>query len=247
MGNRLEGKNAIVTAAGQGIGKATAITFHNEGAKVTATDINNETLADLNKEYPNISVKKLDSTNNGEIKSFVNDIDKIDILFNAVGFVHHGTILDCEEKDWDFSFNTNIKSMYFMCKTVLPKMLEKDGGSIINVASVASSIKGLPNRFVYGSSKAAIIGLTKSIASDFVKQKIRCNAIAPGTVFTPSWEDRVKQSPDPVKAKKDFIARQPMGRLGTAQEIADFAIYLASDESTFTTGNTFSVDGGMTI
>ena len=165
MGNRLEGKNAIVTAAGQGIGKATAITFHNEGAKVTATDINNETLADLNKEYPNISVKKLDSTNNGDIKSFVNDIDKIDILFNAVGFVHHGTILDCEEKDWDFSFNTNIKSMYFMCKTVLPKMLEKDGGSIINVASVASSIKGLPNRFVYGASKAAIIGLTKSIAS----------------------------------------------------------------------------------
>jgi len=247
MGNRLEGKNAIVTAAGQGIGKATAITFHNEGAKVTATDINNETLADLNKEYPNISVKKLDSTNNGEIKSFVNDVDKIDILFNAVGFVHHGTILDCEEKDWDFSFNTNIKSMYFMCKAVLPKMLEKDGGSIINVASVASSIKGLPNRFVYGASKAAIIGLTKSIASDFVKQKIRCNAIAPGTVFTPSWEDRVKQSSDPVKAKKDFIARQPMGRLGTAQEIADFAIYLASDESTFTTGNTFSVDGGMTI
>ena len=247
MGNRLEGKNAIVTAAGQGIGKATAITFHNEGAKVTATDINNETLADLNKEYPNISVKKLDSTNNGDIKSFVNDIDKIDILFNAVGFVHHGTILDCEEKDWDFSFNTNIKSMYFMCKTVLPKMLEKDGGSIINVASVASSIKGLPNRFVYGASKAAIIGLTKSIASDFVKEKIRCNAIAPGTVFTPSWEDRVKQSSDPVKAKKDFIARQPMGRLGTAQEIADFAIYLASDESTFTTGNTFSVDGGMTI
>jgi len=247
MSNRLEGKNAIVTAAGQGIGKATAITFHNEGAKVTATDINNETLADLNKEYPNILVKKLDSTNNGDIKSFVNDIDKIDILFNAVGFVHHGTILDCEEKDWDFSFNTNIKSMYFMCKTVLPKMLEKDGGSIINVASVASSIKGLPNRFVYGASKAAIIGLTKSIASDFVKQKIRCNAIAPGTVFTPSWEDRVKQSSDPVKAKKDFIARQPMGRLGTAQEIADFAIYLASDESTFTTGNTFSVDGGMTI
>ena len=247
MGNRLEGKNAIVTAAGQGIGKATAITFHNEGAKVTATDINNETLANLNKEYPDIKVKNLDSTDNAAIKNFINEINEIDILFNAVGFVHHGTILDCEEKDWDLSFNTNIKSMYFMCKAVLPKMLEKDGGSIINVASVASSIKGLPNRFVYGASKAAIIGLTKSIASDFVKQKIRCNAIAPGTVFTPSWEDRVKQSPDPVKAKKDFIARQPMGRLGTAQEIADFAIYLASDESTFTTGNTFSVDGGMTI
>tara|TARA_Y100000590_G_scaffold217703_1_gene246500 strand:- start:258 stop:1001 length:744 start_codon:yes stop_codon:yes gene_type:complete len=247
MGKRLEGKNVIVTAAGQGIGKATAITFHNEGANVTATDINDKTLADLSKEYPKIKVQNLDSTNNNAINNFVKEINNIDVLFNAVGFVHHGTILDCEEKDWDFSFNTNIKSMYFMCKAVLPKMLEKNGGSIINVASVASSIKGLPNRFVYGASKAAIIGLTKSIASDFVKQKIRCNAIAPGTVFTPSWEDRVKQSPDPVKAKKDFIARQPMERLGTAQEIADFAIYLASDESTFTTGNTFSVDGGMTI
>ena len=247
MGKRLEGKNAIVTAAGQGIGKATAITFHNEGANVFATDINEKTLKSLKEQFPKIDVFKLDSTNKEDVDSYCSHMNNIDILFNAVGFVHHGTILDCEEKDWDFSFNTNIKSMYFMCKTVLPKMLEKDGGSIINVASVASSIKGLPNRFVYGASKADIIGLTKSIASDFVKQKIRCNAIAPGTVFTPSWEDRVKQSPDPVKAKKDFIARQPMGRLGTAQEIADFAIYLASDESTFTTGNTFSVDGGMTI
>ena len=244
---RLEGKEVIITAAGQGIGKATAITFHNEGANVTATDINEKTLSDLNKEYPNIKVNKLDSTKNDDVRSFINSFNNIDVLFNAVGFVHHGTILECDEKDWDFSFDTNIKSMYFMCKAALPTMIKNNGGSIINVASVASSIKGLPNRFVYGASKAAIIGLTKSIASDFVKQKIRCNAIAPGTVFTPSWEDRVKQSPDPVKAKKDFIARQPMGRLGTAQEIADFAIYLASDESTFTTGNTFSVDGGMTI
>tara|TARA_B100001758_G_scaffold133463_1_gene114872 strand:- start:82 stop:822 length:741 start_codon:yes stop_codon:yes gene_type:complete len=244
---RLEGKEVIITAAGQGIGKATAITFHNEGANVTATDINEKTLSDLNKEYPKIKVNKLDSTKNDDVKSFINSFTNIDVLFNAVGFVHHGTILECDEKDWDFSFDTNIKSMYFMCKAALPTMIKNNGGSIINVASVASSIKGLPNRFVYGASKAAIIGLTKSIASDFVKQKIRCNAIAPGTVFTPSWEDRVKQSPDPVKAKKDFIARQPMGRLGTAQEIADFAIYLASDESTFTTGNTFSVDGGMTI
>ena len=244
---RLEGKEVIITAAGQGIGKATAITFHNEGANVTATDINEKTLSDLNKEYPKIKVNKLDSTKNDDVKSFINSFTNIDVLFNAVGFVHHGTILECNEKDWDFSFDTNIKSMYFMCKAALPIMIKNNGGSIINVASVASSIKGLPNRFVYGASKAAIIGLTKSIASDFVKQKIRCNAIAPGTVFTPSWEDRVKQSPDPVKAKKDFIARQPMGRLGTAQEIADFAIYLASDESTFTTGNTFSVDGGMTI
>ena len=244
---RLEGKEVIITAAGQGIGKATAITFHNEGANVTATDINEKTLSDLSNEYPKIKVNKLDSTKNDDIKSFINSFTNIDVLFNAVGFVHHGTILECNEKDWDFSFDTNIKSMYFMCKVALPTMIKNNGGSIINVASVASSIKGLPNRFVYGASKAAIIGLTKSIASDFVKQKIRCNAIAPGTVFTPSWEDRVKQSPDPVKAKKDFIARQPMGRLGTAQEIADFAIYLASDESTFTTGNTFSVDGGMTI
>ena len=244
---RLKGKEVIITAAGQGIGKATAITFHNEGANVTATDINEKTLSDLSKEYPKIKVNKLDSTKNDDIKSFINSFSNIDVLFNAVGFVHHGTILDCEEKDWDFSFDTNIKSMYFMCKAALPTMIKNNGGSIINVASVASSIKGLPNRFVYGASKAAIIGLTKSIASDFVKQKIRCNAIAPGTVFTPSWEDRVRQSPDPVKAKKDFIARQPMERLGTAEEIADFAIYLASDESTFTTGNTFSVDGGMTI
>ena len=244
---RLEGKEVIITAAGQGIGKATAITFHKEGANETETDINEKTLSDLNKEYPKIKVNKLDSTKNDDVKSFINSFTNIDVLFNAVGFVHHGTILECNEKDWDFSFDTNIKSMYFMCKAALPTMIKNNGGSIINVASVASSIKGLPNRFVYGASKAAIIGLTKSIASDFVKQKIRCNAIAPGTVFTPSWEDRVKQSPDPVKAKKDFIARQPMGRLGTAQEIADFAIYLASDESTFTTGNTFSVDGGMTV
>ena len=247
MSNRLANKNIIVTAAGQGIGRATAIAFYNEGANVTATDLNEKTLKELNKEFPKINTHTLDSTDIGAIKTFAKSINKVDVLFNAVGFVHHGTILDCEEKDWDFSFNVNIKSMYFMCKAILPKMLDQNKGSIINIASIASSIKGLPNRFVYGASKAAIIGLTKSIAADFVKQNIRCNAIAPGTVFTPSWEDRVKQSKDPVQAKKDFIARQPMGRLGTAEEIALMAIYLASDESAFTTGNTFSVDGGMTI
>tara|TARA_Y100000766_G_scaffold96036_1_gene81943 strand:+ start:16 stop:759 length:744 start_codon:yes stop_codon:yes gene_type:complete len=247
MSGRLEGKKILVTAAGQGIGKATAIAFHKEGASVTATDLNDKTLADLNKEYPNIKVKTLDSTDNKAILEFVKTLDKVDVLFNAVGFVHHGTILDCEEKDWDFSFDVNIKSMYFMCKAILPLMVKQNGGSIINISSIASSLKGLPNRFVYGASKAAIIGLTKSIASDFVKQNIRCNSIAPGTVFSPSWQDRVNQSPDPVQAKKDFIARQPMGRLGTAEEIAAMAIYLAGDESTFTTGNTFSVDGGMTI
>jgi len=247
MNGRLESKNIIVTAAGQGIGKATAIAFYNEGANVTATDLNEKTLTDLNKEFPKIKVLTLDSTNNTAIKKFADSISKVDVLFNAVGFVHHGTILDCEEKDWDFSFNVNIKSMYFMIKSIIPKMLDQKKGSIINIASVASSLKGVPNRFVYGASKAAIIGLTKSIAADFVKQNIRCNAIAPGTVFTPSWEDRVKQSADPVKAKKDFIARQAMGRLGTAEEIASMAVYLAGDESSFTTGNTFSVDGGMTI
>ena len=247
MSGRLEGKKIVVTAAGQGIGKATAIAFHNEGAHVIATDLNEKTLADLNKEYPNIKVKTLDSTDNNAILEFVKTLDEVNVLFNAVGFVHHGTILDCEEKDWDFSFDVNIKSMYFMCKAILPLMVKQNGGSIINVSSIASSLKGLPNRFVYGASKAAIIGLTKSIASDFVKQNIRCNSIAPGTVFSPSWQDRVNQSPDPVQAKKDFIARQPMGRLGTAEEIAAMAIYLAGDESTFTTGNTFSVDGGMTI
>ena len=247
MSGRLEGKKILVTAAGQGIGKATAIAFHKEGAHVIATDLNDKTLADLNKEYPEIKVQKLDSTDNNAILEFTKSLDKVDVLFNAVGFVHHGTILDCEEKDWDFSFDVNIKSMYFMCRAILPLMIKQNGGSIINISSIASSLKGLPNRFVYGASKAAIIGLTKSIASDFVKQNIRCNAIAPGTVFSPSWQERVNQSPDPVQAKKDFIARQPMGRLGTAEEIASMAIYLAGDESTFTTGNTFSVDGGMTI
>ena len=247
MSGRLEGKKIVVTAAGQGIGKATAVTFQKEGASVTATDLNDKTLADLNKEYPNIKVNTLDSTDNSAILEFVKTLDKVDVLFNAVGFVHHGTILDCEEKDWDFSFDVNIKAMYFMCKAIIPLMVKQNGGSIINISSIASSLKGLPNRFVYGASKAAIIGLTKSIASDFVKQNIRCNSIAPGTVFSPSWQDRVNQSPDPVQAKKDFIARQPMGRLGTAEEIAAMAIYLAGDESTFTTGNTFSVDGGMTI
>ena len=247
MSGRLVNKNIIVTAAGQGIGKATAIAFHNEGANVIATDINDKTLADLNKEYPDIEVKKLDSTDNNSILEFVKNLDQVDVLFNAVGFVHHGTILECEEKDWDFSNIVNVKSMYFMSKAILPIMIKQNKGSIVNVSSCASSLKGFPNRFVYGTTKGAVIGLTKSIASDFVKNNIRCNSIAPGTVFSPSWQERVNQSPDPIQAKKDFIARQPMGRLGTAEEIAAIAIYLASDESTFTTGTTFSVDGGISI
>ena len=247
MSKRLENKNIMVTAAGQGIGRATAIAFQNEGANVIATDLNEKTLETLKKEYPKIKIYTLDSTDDDAIKVFAKTIEKIDVLFNAVGFVHHGTILDCQEKDWDFSFNVNVKSMYLMIKSMIPKMLEQNKGSIINVSSIASSIRGLPFRFVYGASKAAIIGLTKSIAADYVKQNIRCNAIAPGTVHTPSWEGRVSSSADPIQAKKDFIARQPMGRLGTPEEIAAIAVYLASDESSFATGNTFSVDGGMTI
>ena len=227
MSGRLANKNIIVTAAGQGIGKATAIALHNEGANVIATDINDKTLADLNKEYPDIEVKKLDSTDNNSILEFVKNLDQVDVLFNAVGFVHHGTILECEEKDWDFSNIVNVKSMYFMSKAILPIMIKQNKGSIVNVSSCASSLKGFPNRFVYGTTKGAVIGLTKSIASDFVKNNIRCNSIAPGTVFSPSWQERVNQSPDPIQAKKDFIARQPMGRLGTAEEIAAIAIYLS--------------------
>ena len=247
MSKRLENKNIVVTAAGQGIGRATAFVFHNEGANVIATDINDKTLETLNKEYPNIKVKNLDSTNKKAVEEFSASLDQVDVLFNAVGFVHHGTILECDEKDWDFSFNVNIKSMYFMTKSILPKMVKQNKGSIINVSSIASSLRGLPNRFVYGATKAAIVGLTKSIAADFIKNNIRCNAIAPGTVHTPSWEERVAAAPDPTKAKKDFIARQPMGRLATAEEIAALAVYLASDESDFITWVVHPIDGGMSI
>ena len=247
MSKRLKDKNIVVTAAGQGIGRATAIAFNNEGANVHATDINDQTLETLNKEYPNIKVKNLDSTNKKAVEEFSTSLDQVDVLFNAVGFVHHGTILECDEKDWDFSFNVNIKSMYFMTKSILPKMIKQNKGSIINISSIASSLRGLPNRFVYGTTKAAIIGFTKSIASDFIKNNIRCNAIAPGTVHTPSWEGRVQSANDPVQAKKDFIARQPMGRLGTPEEIASLSIYLASDESEFVTGITHAIDGGMSI
>ena len=244
---KLENKNIIVTAAGQGIGRATAIAYSKEGANVTATDINEKTLKSLNEEFPNIKVSILDSTKNDEIKVFFSKIDNVDVLFNAVGYVHHGTIMECVEKDWDFSFNVNVKSMYLMIKEILPKMIKHNKGNIINVSSIVSSLRGLPNRFVYGATKAAIVGLTKSIAADFIKSNIRCNAIAPGTVHTPSWEDRVAAAPDPVKAKKDFIARQPMGRLATAEEIAALAVYLASDESDFITGVVHPIDGGMSI
>ena len=247
MSKRLNNKNIVVTAAGQGIGKATAIAFCNEGANVYATDINNKTLEILNKDYPNIKIKKLDSTNKKAVEEFSASLKKVDVLFNAVGFVHHGSILECDEKDWDFSFNVNIKSMFFMIKSIIPIMIKQNKGNIINVSSIVSSLRGLPNRFVYGASKASIIGLTKSIAVDFIKNNIRCNAIAPGTVHTPSWEDRVKAFKDPEKAKKNFIDRQPMGRIATPEEVASLAVYLASDESDFVTGIAHPIDGGMSI
>ena len=242
MSQRLKNKNIIVTAAGQGIGKATAIAFCNEGANVIATDLNEKTLIDLNKEYPKIKVFTLDSTDYNAIKTFAKTIDKVDVLFNAVGFVHHGTILDCEEKDWDFSFNVNIKSMYFMIKSIIPKMLKVNSGNIINIASVASSIKGFPFRFVYGASKAAIIGLTKSIAADFVKQNIRCNAIAPGFVET-DMTHYLKEG----EAATAFLSKIPLGRFGKAEEIANTTLFLASDMSSYVTGQVISACGGLNI
>jgi NAD(P)-dependent dehydrogenase (short-subunit alcohol dehydrogenase family) len=245
---RLQNKSAIVTAAGQGIGRAIAVEFFKEGANVIATDINRDgKLELLQKEFPGIKVHTLDSTSKEAITYFSKSIKDVDILVNCVGFVHNGTILDCNEKDFDFSFNVNVKSMYLMIKEILPLMVKKKKGVIINMSSVVSSVKGVKDRFVYGSTKAAVIGLTKSLAIDFLKDNIRCFAIAPGTIHTPSWEDRVNASKDPKKAKEDFIQRQPMGRIGKPEEVASLAVYLASDESAFSTGGVYPVDGGMTI
>ncbi len=246
MAGRLAGKVAFITAAGQGIGRATALAFAREGAQVWATDVNAKLLADLEGKN-GIRTKALDVTDEAAIIKVAADIGQIDILFNCAGFVHHGTVLDCSNKDWDFAFNLNVRSMFWTSKAFLPGMLKKGGGSIINMSSIASSVKGLPNRFVYGATKAAVIGLTKSIAADYVKQGIRCNCIGPGTVDTPSLGDRINAFADPVQAKKDFIARQPMGRLGSVEDITGILVFLASDEAKFATGNMYSIDGGMTI
>ncbi|MCH8097993.1 MAG: SDR family oxidoreductase [Proteobacteria bacterium] len=247
MAGRLGGKRAVITAAGQGMGRATALAFAEEGAEVFATDIDEAAVNELARGRALITARRLDVTDAQAIQTFADEAGNIDVLFNCAGFVHHGTVLECAEADWDFSMDLNIKSMYRMIRAFLPGMLVAGGGSIINMSSVASSVKGVANRFVYGASKAAVIGLTKSIAADFVGQGIRCNALCPGTVLTPSWEGRVAAAEDPEKARRDFIARQPMGRLGTAEEIAGFCVYLASDVSAFATGQAFSIDGGMTI
>ena len=246
MKARLKNKRTLITAAGQGIGLATALAFANEGAEVVATDINPDTLNSLSNENPRIETRLLDVTKPEEIQQAAEETGPIDVLFNCAGFVHHGTILDCEENDWEFSFNLNVRSMYRMIRAFLPAMLEAGGGNIINMSSVVSSVMGLPNRFVYGASKAAVIGLTKSVAKDYIKQGIRCNAICPGTVESPSLQERIKaQGGNPEEVRTAFIARQPIGRIGAPEEIAAISIYLASDESAYTTGVAFSIDGGM--
>lgn len=246
MAGRLSGKVAFVTAAAQGIGRATALAFAREGAKVWATDVNEAKLAEL-KSKPGIEVRKLDVLNDAEIEKLAREIGAPNVIFNCAGFVHHGTILQCSDKDWEFSFNLNVRSHYVVIRAFLPKMLENGGGSIINVASVAGSIKGIPNRLVYGASKAAVVGLTKSVAIDYVKQGVRCNALCPGTVDTPSLGERINAFDDPAQARKDFIARQPMGRLAKAEELAELSVFLASDESVFMTGQAVIMDGGITI
>jgi 2-keto-3-deoxy-L-fuconate dehydrogenase len=245
---RLSSKTALVTAAGQGIGRATVEAFVREGARVIATDINEELLSALST-IPGCTTRRLDVTDAAAVEAIARDVGRVDVLFNCAGFVDGGTILDCDEKAWDFSFDLNVRAIYRMMKAFLPAMIEGGGGSIINMSSAASSIKGVPNRFVYGASKAAVIGMTKSVAADFVTRGIRCNAICPGTVESPSLRQRIEmqarssgQSIEAVEAA--FVARQPLGRVGKASEIAALAVYLASDESAFTTGTTQIIDGG---
>jgi 2-keto-3-deoxy-L-fuconate dehydrogenase len=242
----LEGKTALITAAGQGIGRASAEAFADAGALVIATDINETALTEL-EGYDGITTLKLDATKQEDIKRVLEEAGGLDVLFNCAGFVHVGNILESTEEDWDFAFELNAKAMYRLCKAVLPGMLEQGKGSIINMSSVASSLKGVPNRFVYCASKAAVIGMTKAIAADYVTQGIRCNAICPGTVDSPSLHDRLRATGDYELARKQFIARQPMGRVGAAEEIAALAVYLASDASGFTTGQTHIIDGGWAL
>jgi 2-keto-3-deoxy-L-fuconate dehydrogenase len=249
MSARLAGKRALITAAGQGIGHATALAMAREGAQVIATDVN-EALLDKMRGIANLTPRRLDVLDDAALAGIFDELPPVQILFNCAGFVHHGTILECTPKDWDFSFNLNVRAMYVAIRAALPKMLEHyeatgEGASIVNMASVAGSLKGLPNRFVYGTSKAAVVGLTKAIAADYVRKGIRCNAIAPGTVDTPSLAARINAFPDPAEARKMFIERQPMGRLAKPEEIAPMVVFLASDEAGLITGSTISANGGQ--
>lgn len=251
MTGRLTGKTAFVTAAGQGIGRATAEAFAREGAHVIATDLNTHLLAALQGQAA-FTVERLDALDPKAIAAMGHRFPQVDILFNAAGFVHHNTVLDCTDEQWDTAMHLNVRSMFHTIRAFLPKMLERASGSIINVASGASSIKGAPNRFAYGTSKAAVIGLTKSVAIDYIKSGVRCNAICPGTVESPSLRDRMRALSDSSgkslqEVEAMFISRQPMGRLGTAEEIASAAVYLASDDARFVSGTQLVIDGGWTL
>ena len=247
-GQRLEGKRALVTAAGQGIGRASAIAMAKEGAEVFATDVNMEALSTIRDEnLENIQIFELDARSTDSVTAGVAKANP-DVLFNCAGFVHHGTILEATDDELDFAFDLNVRSMVRTMRAALPGMLERGGGSIINMSSALGSIMGAPNRFIYGTTKAAVVGLTKSVAVDYIKQGIRCNCICPGTVESPSWHDRVtalgEELGDYDAAMAQFVARQPMGRVATAEEIAALVVYLAADESAFTTGHTHIIDGG---
>jgi 2-keto-3-deoxy-L-fuconate dehydrogenase len=243
MAGRLAGKKALITAAGQGIGRASAIAFAKEGAEVWATDLDEKKLEGLN----DAKARRLDVMDKDAIEALATELGPIDILLNCAGYVHHGTVLDTSDKDWQFSFDLNVRSMFWTIRAILPGMLEKGGGSIVNIASGASSVRGIPNRFAYGTTKAAVIGLTKSVAADYIRRGIRCNAVAPGTIETPSLEERIEAQGGTDAVRKAFIDRQPMGRLGTAEEVAAAALHLASDEAGFTTGTVLIVDGGFSL
>jgi 2-keto-3-deoxy-L-fuconate dehydrogenase len=247
MTGRVRGKTAIVTSAAQGIGRAIALELAREGARVFATDINEVALMALAKEHVGLHAFKLDVLKQQDIEAARGQTGTPDILVNCSGWVHHGTILDCDEDAWDRSFDLNVKAHYRIIRAYLPAMIKNGGASIINIASVASSIKGVPNRFVYGATKGAVIGLTKQLATDFIAKGIRCNAICPGTVDTPSLNDRMRAQGDYGKARAAFIARQPLGRMASPEEIAHLAVYLASDESAFVTGQIHIIDGGLTL
>ncbi len=244
MAGRLQGKSALVTAAGQGMGRAAAIAFAREGARVIATDLKPALLAQL---PAGIATRPLDVLDDDAVAETVSQLGAVDILFNCAGYVHQGTILECTAADWDFSFDLNVRSMFVLTKAMLPQMIAAGGGVILNMASVLGAHKAAPNRLAYAASKAAVVGFTRALAIDHVKQGIRVNCVCPGTVDTPSLGDRINAFVDPLQARKDFIARQPMGRLATAEEIADTFVYLVSDESSFMTGQAIFVDGGMSL